>query len=322
VAPDRFPRTGRLCAIAVVLLLAACEGSDAPPADQAPSPSAHVSAADTVTGPEPSPSPANALGAFPDFPDGALPGATVDAFQAAIDEAVGDGALNGVTAAVIVAGEGSWTGAAGSAGGIALTADSLRPTHSSGKTVAAAEILRLAEEGELDLDDPASKYLPPELGFYDANGATIRQVLGMRSGIPGLMEFTADGGYYPGEVASSAVEVFRMLPEPKSSPPTQVRYASTNYVLLGTIIEHVTGRPLAKALHSDVLDDPGLDGIVYTVPDALSADGFGVLAMPGSLARWGYELYGGSVLSDASLQERDDRLPGRLVRPRGDGPLG
>jgi CubicO group peptidase (beta-lactamase class C family) len=289
-----------------VLLLAACEGRDAPPTDQASAPSADVSAADTVTGPEPSPSPAHALGAFPGFPKEALPGSTIEVLQAALDEAVERGALNGVTAAVIVADEGSWTGSAGSAGETPLTPDSLSPTHSSGKTVVAAEILRLAEDGVLDLDDPASDYLPPRLRFYDANGATIRQVLGMRSGIPGLREFTADGGYYPGEVASSAVEVFRMLPASTSSPPTPVRYASTNYVLLGAIIEHVTGRPLAEALRADVLDDPGLDGLVYTVEDALAGDGFGVLATPGSLARWGYELYGGSVLSDASLGEMTD----------------
>jgi hypothetical protein len=39
---------------------------------------------------------------------------------------------------------------------------------------------------------------------------------------------------------------------------------------------------------------------------ALAADGYGVESTPGSLARWGYELYGGSVLSDASLREMTD----------------
>ena len=63
---------------------------------------------------------------------------------------------------------------------------------------------------------------------------------------------------------------------------------------------------MAKALRSDVLDDPALDGLVYTVADALAADGWGVEATPTSLARWGYELYGGSVVSDASLREMTD----------------
>jgi CubicO group peptidase (beta-lactamase class C family) len=229
-----------------------------------------------------------------------------DSLQAALDATVEDGTFNGVTAGVIVADGGSWAGAAGSADGIPLTSDSATPTHSSGKTIVAAEVLRLAEEGLLSLDDLASEHLPPELEFFDANGATVRQVLGMRSGIPGLKEFTSDGGYYPAERASTAVEVFRMLPEPRRSPPTSAGYASTNYVLLGTIIENVTGRSLAEALRSDVLDDPALEGLVYTVEDALSADGYGVRATPGALSRWGYELYGGFVLSDDSLRAMTD----------------
>jgi hypothetical protein len=56
----------------------------------------------------------------------------------------------------------------------------------------------------------------------------------------------------------------------------------------------------------DVLAHPGLDGFVYTVEDALASDGWGVRVTPGSLARWGYELYGGFVLSDASLREMTD----------------
>jgi D-alanyl-D-alanine carboxypeptidase len=246
-----------------------------------------------------------ALGEFPPFPDEPLPATTAEALQAALDAAVEDGTFLGVTAAVIVADRGSWSGAAGSADGVPLTPDSANPTHSSGKTVVAAEVLRLAEDGMLNLDDLALEHLPPELAFFDANGATIRQVLGMRSGIPGLNEFGPKGGY-PAEQAPTAVKVFRRLPEAEIAPGGEPDYASTNYVLLGTIIEHVTGRPLAEVLRSDVLDRPGLEGIIYTVEDALASDGYGVQATPGSLARWGYELYGGFVLSDASLREITD----------------
>ena len=43
----------------------------------------------------------------------------------------------------------------------------------------------MVEAGELGLDDPAADHLPPDLDF-DTNGATIRQLLGHRSGSPGL----------------------------------------------------------------------------------------------------------------------------------------
>ena len=264
------------------------------------SPSAPAAQPQGTTAAGPETASTYALGEFPPFPDRPLPDSTAEALQAALDAVVEEGALSGVTAAIIVADRGSWAGAAGSAEGIPLTPDSPTPTHSSGKTIVAAEALSLAEDGLLGLDDPAADYLPPELGFFDANGATIRQVLGMRSGIPDLKE---GDGYYPAEQASTAIKVFRKLPEPEVRPGGGFEYASTNYVLLGTIIEHVTGRPLAEVLRSDVLGDPALDGFVYTVEDALAADGYGVEATPGSLARWGYELYGGFVLSDASLRE-------------------
>ncbi len=207
---------------------------------------------------------------------------------------------------MIVVDGGSWAGAAGTEDGIPLTPDSRSPTHSAGKTIVAAETLRLAEDGVLGLDDLASDHLPPKQGFFDANGATIRQVLGMRSGIPGLNEFTPDGGSYPAEQAPTAVEVFIKLPPSEVAPGGEPDYASTNYVLAGTIIEHVTGRALAEVLRSDVLANPALDGFIYTVEDALAADGWGVQTTPGSLARWGYELYGGFVLSDSSLHEMTD----------------
>jgi D-alanyl-D-alanine carboxypeptidase len=244
-----------------------------------------------------------ALGRFPGFPTGAIADPAAAALQRVLDDAIAAGPFEGITAAVVVADQGSWAGASGSAGGAPLAPETRRPTHSSAKTIVAAQVLRLAENGQLGLDDPASGYLPPELAFFDANGATIRQVLGMRSGIPDLNE---SAGFYPAEQAPTTAEVFRKLSEPRVAPGQELQYASTNYVLLGAIIEHLTGLPLSDALRAGVLDRPGLGGIAYTVEGALAADGWGVETTPASWARWGYELYGGFVVSEASLHEMTD----------------
>ena len=244
-----------------------------------------------------------ALGRFPAFPIDAIEESSATRLQGVLDAAVESGPFAGITAAVIVADHGSWAGAAGASRGSTLSPESRRPTHSSAKTIVAAQVLRLAEEGRLGLDEKAAAYLPPELSFFDANGATIRQVLGMRSGIPDLNEYD---GFYPAEQASTVVKVFKKLPAPHVSPGSELHYASTNYVLLGAIIEHLTGRPLSDALHAGVLDRPGLDGIAYTVTDALAADGWGVETTAASWARWGYELYGGFVISESSLHEMTD----------------
>lgn len=72
------------------------------------------------------------------------------------------------------------------------------------------------------------------------------------------------------------------------------------------IIEHVTGRSLWEAVRSEVLDRPGLEGIVYRIEDGRAGDGWMIESDPASLARWGYELYGGFVLSDDSLRQMTD----------------
>jgi D-alanyl-D-alanine carboxypeptidase len=310
----RSTRSG-LCTVVVSILAfvaAACAG----PAGSPPAPgvagSSHTAgptfvptpvAAPGIASPGGETAPRYALGRFPAFPVEPIATSSAARLQDVLDDAIQAGPFAGITAAMIVADQGSWAGAAGSAGGAPLTPDSRRPTHSSAKTVVAAQVLRLAEEGRLGLDDPASGYLPPGLAFFDANGATIRQVLGMRSGIPDLNEYD---GFYPAEQASTVVDVFRKLPAPRVSPGQELHYASTNYVLLGAIIEHLTGRPLSEALRDDVLDRAGLEGIAYMVDDALAADGWGVETTPASWARWGYELFGGFVISEASLHEMTD----------------
>ena len=73
---------------------------------------------------------------------------------------------------------------------------------SVGKTVTAAQVLHLVDEGQLELDDLAAEHFPPEIAFFDANGATVRELLGMRSGIadpPGYISLV-DSGSTPAEL--------------------------------------------------------------------------------------------------------------------------
>jgi D-alanyl-D-alanine carboxypeptidase len=196
----------------------------------------------------------------------------------------------GVAAGVILAGSGSWSGASGvDVDGERLTPGSQLIIASIGKTVTAAQVLRLVDEGRIGLDDPAADHLPPEIAFVDTNGATIRDVLGMRSGIPGQPLVDSQSTYAPLFPAGS-----------------KIAYENINYILLGMIIEHVTGQSLWEAVWSGVLDRPGLEGIVYRIEDGRAGDGWMIESDPASLARWGYELYGGFVLSDDSLRAMTD----------------
>lgn len=243
------------------------------------------------------------VGDFPAFPRGGLPRPTARALQ----EALRHGVLvrpevRGATASVIVMGEGSWSGAVGrGAQGQVFTPTSRQMTASIGKTITTAAILRLVDEGELGLDDPATDHLPPALASFDLNDASIRDLLGMRGG------FGEPEGYW--ELQGKGASVKRLLsglPAPHSAAGETTQYTNVYFVILAAIVEHVTGRPFAEAVFAGVLSDPALNGIRFPRRDALAGDGWQVETDPATLARWGYELYGGHVVSEAMVREMAD----------------
>ena len=73
-----------------------------------------------------------------------------------------------------------------------------------------------------------------------------------------------------------------------------ITYANVSYELLGAIIENATGQSQTAVFEAGVLAAPGRKEL----------EGDDVRAM--TLARWGYDLYGGFVLSDASLAQMTD----------------
>jgi D-alanyl-D-alanine carboxypeptidase len=289
-------------ATTTLVLITGCTsstGEDPGSAQASPSASTETSAAASALLPA-----ANTrLGHFPAFPEAKLPDSIAASLQAVLDQAVADGIVRGATAAVIVAGSGSWAGAAGvDREGGTLTADSRLLTASVGKTVTAAQILRLVDQGKLRLDDRATDHFSSELSSFDANDATIRDLLGMRSGL------SDPGNYFAlAERHATVAELVEGVADPRAPAGTTIQYANINFTLLAAIIEQVTGRSLSQTTLTGVLADPALGGLGYSgVKNALAGDGWDVLTDPATLARWGYELYGGSVISDARLREMTD----------------
>ncbi len=148
-----------------------------------------------------------------------------------------------------------WSGAAGwVAHG---SREPLTPRHtfriaSNTKTYVAAAVLRLAEEGRLSLDEPLSTHLDPAQAAllagdgYDLDAITLRQVL---SHTAGLADHSGDDRYAEAIIADPqhvwtrdeqvrrCVELF----DPLGPPGGPFVYSDTGYVLLGGIIERVTG---------------------------------------------------------------------------------
>jgi D-alanyl-D-alanine carboxypeptidase len=237
----------------------------------------------------------------------------------------------GITAAVL-SDQGSWTGAAGTGGdGARLTPNAMMAVDSITKTFIAAEVMRLAAAGKVDLDASLSTYLPQSL---TARGATVRQTLSMRSGLadPPAAVFESLAGAQAATPAKhwTAQQTLAYLKPASAAPGGVPVYANSNYLLLGLLIEKVTGRTVAQVERTDVFTPAGLsriaaqDGERPTAPLAapprtlhLPADGYlpseslagsgqdsfsGIAADAGTVAKWGYQLYGARLLPVGSVR--------------------
>lgn len=117
------------------------------------------------------------------------------------------------------------------------------------KSFVAASVLRLAERQRLSLDDTLARYVP----WYDnARDVTIRELLTHTSGIPDYAQLSGFNRTQRAPVSPEAlvrrVAALPLLFEPGSA----YGYSNTDYVLLGIIVQRVTGSPLAAWLHRDL----------------------------------------------------------------------
>ena len=121
---------------------------------------------------------------------------------------------------------------------------------SNTKTMTAAAIVQLAQEGRLDLDDPVSRYVP---GVPAGDQITIAELLTMRSGLYNYSDAPEISGSLdrdPAKVwAPEEVLAIAFKHPPSFSPGTAYQYCNTNYALLGLIAEEREhGKPLASIL--------------------------------------------------------------------------
>ena len=328
-------RTITSLALTMVLLGGGCasQGVSSPGSTPATSPALTPGA----TSPSPSPSATSeiALTPFGPLPTAGLDASRSAALQAVLDAAVRDGAPDAIAA--VVTADGTWAGAAGIGGpeGRAATAEDEFAIASVTKMFTATLIMRLAEQGKIDLDAPLASYLG-DLDV-DANGATVRQALEMMAGFaddeqPAAMNAIHEDAAH---VWTPAELVARYLPPP-AAPGTSYRYSSPGYAMLGFAAENVTGTSLAAAMRAELLDpvgasriaaqgpgvatptpwalpidrylgtwraeDMGVGGVISCMSSATYGPGAGSIASDApSLAAWTWHLFAGDVVGASSL---------------------
>ena len=205
------------------------------------------------------------------------PAATLDPGLAArIDELVRAALTNGATGAVVGISDpvrGSYLQAYGTAdtAGTPMTTDVHYRIASVTKTFTAQAVLRLAEQGELSLDDPLAEYVP-DIPYGDQ--ITLHHLLAMRGGV---YDFVADDEFMaryvadpllPGWSPYDVLEIIRAHADEAIPPDQATVYSNSDYVLLGLVIERVTGRS-AQQVTTSVIEDLGLAETSYPTTAAL-----------------------------------------------------
>ncbi|MBJ7967970.1 MULTISPECIES: serine hydrolase domain-containing protein [Bacillus] len=126
------------------------------------------------------------------------------------------------------------------------------------KTFTATVVLQLAGENRLNLDDSIEKWLPGVIqgNGYDAKQITIRQILNHTSGIAEYSR-TKEADFFKNRnksfTAEDLVKLGLSLP-PDFAPGKGWSYSNTGYVLLGILIEKVTGNSYAEEIENRIIE--------------------------------------------------------------------
>jgi CubicO group peptidase (beta-lactamase class C family) len=171
----------------------------------------------------------------------------------------------GASVAVSVPGGGSWVGATGvTDDGDERGPQTVIDAMSITKLFTANLVYRAVDLGLLGLDDP----IPPITALPDlplVGKVTVRQLLAHRSG---LVNYRDTEQYHidPSVVQGPADAVALSLGEPVSEPGASALYSSTNYLILGYLLEQVTGVSFDDMLASALLQPMGLQRTVHLAP--------------------------------------------------------
>lgn len=193
------------------------------------------------------------------------------------------------------------------------------------KQFTCACVLLLQEDGKLSVSDKVAKYYA---GLTKADEITLLDLMNHTAGYP---------DYYPLDFVDrrmeKAIPLDDLLKEYAGgkldfAPKTRWSYSNTGYILLGRVIEKVSGKPFAEFLSERILKPVGMTNTVFEPktdapglatgytsfalgdpePAAREADGWihaagGLYTTPSDLAKWDLALMTGKVLKTESLKQ-------------------
>lgn len=222
---------------------------------------------------------------------------------------------------------------------------------STGKTFAAATALQLVKEGKIGLDEKVEKYLGSEPWFArlpNAKDITVRQLMNHTSGLVRYEfkdQFTKDLTANPDKVWKPAELISYLLDE---KPPFEAGkgwdYSDSNYIVLGMIIEKVTGKKFYDEANRRLVKPMKLTGVIpqdgrqikglvqgyagpnnpfggtdemisggkFAINPQFEWTGGGWATTSEDLARWAKMMYEGKAFDGAMLTQMLDGVPAKL----------
>ncbi|MFE4261679.1 serine hydrolase domain-containing protein [Streptomyces sp. NPDC056883] len=186
-----------------------------------------------------------------------------DAIRKVMDEAK----IPGVQVALSAPGKGTYLrafGVADKATGAPMTDGLNMRIGSETKTFTVTAMLKLVDEGKIGLDDPIGKYVD---GVPNGDRITLRELAGMRSG---LFNYSADEDFFKALTSDprrpftpQELLAYSFKHPVLFEPNAKFYYCNTNLILIGLVVEKISGQTLADYITEEVVEPAGLKHTLF-----------------------------------------------------------
>ncbi|WP_406328964.1 serine hydrolase domain-containing protein [Streptomyces sp. NBC_00203] len=194
---------------------------------------------------------------------------------AAVQQVMQEANIPGVTFGVWTPDQGTYVrslGVADKATGQPMARDMYIRIGSETKTFTVTALLKLVDEGKIGLDDPIGKYID---GVPNGDKITLRNLAGMRSG---LFNYSEDPGFFKALTTDPRAPFtpqqlldYSFKHPVLFQPGEKFYYCNTNLILLGLVVEKISGQPLQDYIKKNVLTPAGLNHTVFPTDAAFPA---------------------------------------------------
>jgi len=241
--------------------------------------------------------------------------------QSAVEESAAQYGIKGLSASVYISDYCYWEGASGLTipNNLPVAPSMLFTFGSIAKTYVATIAMQLVEDGVIGLDDLIYGTLPTDLNYYSS--VTVRQLMNHTSGVAEFMTIPLLENVWRSSQSINWQPLALMqnyLPQPIFIPGKDAIYSNSNYVLLGILIETITGTSIEEQFSNRISIPLNLDN-TFLIPHApvlqnwastkiVGNRNFSAIWSTGNLgstarevAKFGQSLFRGEIVSNTTL---------------------